>query len=100
MGVSILRVKELLGHERIDTTMIYLHLINPAYVQAFSPFDKLYSFINKAYCIGFNIAGQPSWAAMWSVAVIADTNRSVTIPAATGTVPNAKTRTGKSGFVK
>jgi site-specific recombinase XerD len=43
MGVDILRVKELMGHHRIDTTMIYLHVINPAYVQAFSPLDKLYS---------------------------------------------------------
>jgi site-specific recombinase XerD len=42
MGLDILRVKELLGHSRVETTMMYLHLMNPAYIQAFSPLDKLY----------------------------------------------------------
>jgi len=43
MGMSILRVKELLGHTDIDTTMIYLQVMNLGNEKAFSPFDKLYS---------------------------------------------------------
>lgn len=42
MGVSVRRLMDLLGHSDIKSTMIYLHLINPAYEKAFSPFDKLY----------------------------------------------------------
>jgi site-specific recombinase XerD len=42
MGMDILRVKELLGHSRILTTMIYLHVIDRAESRAFSPLDRLY----------------------------------------------------------
>jgi site-specific recombinase XerD len=41
-GVNILAIKELLGHARIETTMIYLHLAHPSASLAFSPMDTLY----------------------------------------------------------
>lgn len=43
MGMNILRVKELLGHTDIRTTMLYLQVMNQGTEKAFSPFDKLYS---------------------------------------------------------
>ena len=42
-GVSILAIKELLGHAHIDTTMIYLHLARPVLAQTISPMDTLYN---------------------------------------------------------
>jgi integrase/recombinase XerD len=42
-GVSILTIKELLGHAHIETTMVYLHLARPCAVVAFSPMDTLYN---------------------------------------------------------
>ena len=42
-GVSILAIKELLGHAHIDTTMIYLHLVRPVLTQIISPMDTLYN---------------------------------------------------------
>ena len=42
-GVSILAIKELLGHAHIDTTMIYLHLARPVLTQTISPMDTLYN---------------------------------------------------------
>jgi len=41
-GVSILVIKELLGHAHINTTMIYLHLARPVPLQAVSTLDTLY----------------------------------------------------------
>jgi site-specific recombinase XerD len=41
-GMDILTIKDLLGHERIDTTMIYLHVAKPRQTNLFSPFDRLY----------------------------------------------------------
>lgn len=41
-GMDILTIKDLLGHERIDTTMIYLHVAKPRRTNLFSPFDRLY----------------------------------------------------------
>jgi site-specific recombinase XerD len=41
-GMDILSIKELLGHERITTTMIYLHVAKPRRTNLFSPFDRLY----------------------------------------------------------
>lgn len=41
-GMDIVTIKELLGHERIDTTMIYLHVAKPNRSNLFSPFDRLY----------------------------------------------------------
>ena len=42
-GVSILAIKELLGHAHITTTMIYLHLARPVLTQTISPMDTLYN---------------------------------------------------------
>ncbi len=41
-GVNILSIKELLGHESIDTTMVYLHIAKPDNSNVFSPLDTLY----------------------------------------------------------
>ena len=41
-GLDILTIKELLGHECIDTTMIYLHVAQTDKCRAFSPLDRLY----------------------------------------------------------
>lgn len=42
-GVSILAIKELLGHAHIDTTMVYLHLARPVLTHTISPMDTLYN---------------------------------------------------------
>jgi len=41
-GMDIVTIKELLGHERVETTMVYLHVAIPTRSNLFSPFDRLY----------------------------------------------------------
>jgi len=41
-GLDIITIKELLGHECIDTTMIYLHVAQSGRKKPFSPLDTLY----------------------------------------------------------
>jgi site-specific recombinase XerD len=41
-GMDIVSIKELLGHGRIETTMIYLHVAQSNRINLFSPFDRLY----------------------------------------------------------
>jgi site-specific recombinase XerD len=41
-GMDIITIKELLGHERIATTMVYLHVAKPNRTNLFSPIDRLY----------------------------------------------------------
>lgn len=41
-GVNILLIKKLLGHAKIETTMIYLHVAQCPIVSAHSPLDTLY----------------------------------------------------------
>jgi len=41
-GVNILLIKKLLGHARIETTMIYLHVAQCPIASAHSPLDTLY----------------------------------------------------------
>ena len=41
-GINILVIKELLGHEQIETTMTYLHVAKPMPCNLFSPLDSLY----------------------------------------------------------
>lgn len=42
-GLDIVSIKELLGHECIDTTMIYLHVARQGRKAPFSPLDTLYA---------------------------------------------------------
>lgn len=42
-GLDIITIKELLGHECIDTTMVYLHVAQSGRVKPFSPLDRLYT---------------------------------------------------------
>ncbi len=42
-GMDIVTIKELLGHERIETTLVYLHVAKPNRTNLFSPFDRLYA---------------------------------------------------------
>jgi site-specific recombinase XerD len=41
-GLDIVTIKELMGHECIESTMVYLHIARPEKRKAFSPFDTLY----------------------------------------------------------
>lgn len=41
-GMDIVSIKELLGHERIETTLVYLHVAKPNRSKLFSPLDRLY----------------------------------------------------------
>ena len=41
-GLDIVTIKELLGHECIETTIIYLHVAQPGRRPPFSPLDTLY----------------------------------------------------------
>lgn len=42
-GLDIVSIKELLGHERIETTMVYLHVANNGRKDPFSPLDRLFA---------------------------------------------------------
>jgi site-specific recombinase XerD len=41
-GMDIMTIQKLLGHECIDTTMIYLHVAKPSDRPPMSPLDRLY----------------------------------------------------------
>lgn len=42
-GTDIMTLKTLLGHERIETTMIYLHVAQSGRIKPFSPLDTLFA---------------------------------------------------------
>lgn len=42
-GLDIMSIKELLGHECIDTTLVYLHVAQNGRVKPFSPLERLYT---------------------------------------------------------
>jgi site-specific recombinase XerD len=42
-GLNIITIKELLGHSKIETTMVYLHIAKCSLVRAHSPLDTLYA---------------------------------------------------------
>ena len=46
-GYSLIEVKELLGHSRLETTMVYTHLAKPKLINVQSPLDGLMSHENK-----------------------------------------------------
>ena len=41
-GLDIVTIKELLGHSKIETTLVYLHVVQMDKRRAFSPLDTLY----------------------------------------------------------
>lgn len=41
-GLDIVTIKDLLGHSKIETTMVYLHVVRLEQPRAFSPLDTLY----------------------------------------------------------
>lgn len=41
-GLDIISIKDLLGHQCIDTTMVYLHIAQSGRVKPFSPLDTLF----------------------------------------------------------
>lgn len=43
MGINIRQLMSLMGHSDIESTMVYLHLINSETAQAFSPFDRIWN---------------------------------------------------------
>jgi integrase/recombinase XerD len=47
-GMDIVSIKELLGHERIETTLVYLHVAQTGRTSLFSPFDRLYEKAQRA----------------------------------------------------
>jgi len=47
MGLDIMTLKDLLGHEDIQSTLIYLHIAQLGRGRAFNPLDKLYPKKNK-----------------------------------------------------
>ncbi len=42
-GLNLVAIKELLGHARIETTLIYLHVANLGSSKKYSPLDTLYA---------------------------------------------------------
>ncbi len=42
-GFDIMSVKDLLGHECMDTTLVYLHVAQTDTCRAFGPLEKLYT---------------------------------------------------------
>ena len=46
-GMDILSIKNLLGHESIDTTLIYLQIAQLSTQKLFSPLDTLFSVFGK-----------------------------------------------------
>ena len=41
-GLDIMSIKDLLGHQCIDTTLVYLHIAQSGRIKPFSPLDTLY----------------------------------------------------------
>lgn len=54
-GLDIVSIKELLGHSRIETTLIYLHVAQYDRMKSFSPLDTLYT-VKKSNSVAFDHA--------------------------------------------
>ncbi len=53
-GLDIISIKDLLGHSRIDATLIYLHVAQYYKIKSFSPLDTLYDANNKSSSTPFD----------------------------------------------
>jgi site-specific recombinase XerC len=51
-GLDIITLKNLLGHENIETTMDYLHIAQLDTIKAFSPLDTLFAKARSSSCTG------------------------------------------------
>lgn len=49
-GTDIMTLKNLLGHERIETTIIYLHVAQSGSIKPFSPLDTLFAVCSPSKC--------------------------------------------------
>ena len=59
-GMDILSIKNLLGHESIDTTLIYLQIAQLSTQKLFSPLDTLFSEFGKKWEVLKPIKKQPT----------------------------------------
>ena len=46
-GLDIISIKDLLGHSKIETTMVYLHVAQYDKIRSYSPLDTLYGLRNS-----------------------------------------------------
>jgi len=60
-GVDIFTIKELLGHSKIETTMIYLHLQSTKRNELVSPLDALYAPKNELLIVPINTPPLAAW---------------------------------------
>ncbi len=56
-GLDIVSIKELLGHSRIETTLVYLHVAHYDRVKTHSPLDTLYSGVVSGRAVRSGISG-------------------------------------------
>jgi hypothetical protein len=111
-GLDIITLKNLLGHENIETTMDYLHIAQLDTIKAFSPLDTLQVRHEVAHVLdklGQNIenlglntgnyapyrqledVGQP-WVGILIVVIHVGTSALAITPVAIDTVPNVRVK--------
>lgn len=56
-GLDIVSIKELLGHSRIETTLVYLHVAHYDRVKTYSPLDTLYKEEVSGYSLKSGTSG-------------------------------------------
>jgi len=59
-GLDIISIKELLGHSRIEATLIYLHVAQYEKTKSYSPLDTLYGLKNQNAANFANLNGSCS----------------------------------------
>lgn len=57
-GLDIISIKELLGHSRIETTMVYLHVAQCDRMRAYSPLDTLYGLRKPNFTVASHEAAR------------------------------------------